>query len=1214
MFQVTATDRDKGLNGDISYTIVNDDHDQFAIDPKLGIITTLKRLTCERTCDSGDQNCKPKSCVVTVEARDGARPYPLTGRAYVTVSLLDENDHAPFIHFRYVPGGNSYATVDEGADLNKIITVVTVTDQDDGVNGQTTFSITKGNELGHFRMENPISIADSLIGFIKVDGRLDREQIAKYNLTIEAKDLGSPTKTSTAFLIIQVNDINDHSPVFVERSYSSHLSELVPIGSYVAGLTATDNDTGVNALVTYNIETGNELGWFNIDSRTGLVTTGKALDRETQSGLVLTISATDGGISPYTSYTNLTIVVWDENDEVPTFTQESYTVTFEEEVPVATSIVTVTAVDHDQGKNGSIRYMLDQEVELKYPGMFQMNQISGRLSTVKVLDHEERASYDVRVRAVDQGSPPLENTTIVHVTITDINDNRPVFYPVTYYASVLENKPAMTSVIQVKATDKDSGSNGQVLYSISQGAEQKFVIDISTGWISTTQTLDRETKASYTLTVVARDSGGLQSTVPATVEISVNDVADTPPVFSSPIGYSFTVLEDDGRNSPRLGRMVGQVSATTTDGSSIKYSITGGDQDGVFTINTNTGVITNVQEVDRESQSSYTLTVVAIGGPVHAQSSVVITVTDRNDNVPLYPAPSAQAYVVENWPVGHDVYLAKADDTDHDVNGKVTYTIATSSSDFFSVDNETGMVQLSKALTLTDLTQFTVTVEARDGGSPSLSSQHRVTIILRDVNDHTPTYEQSTYEVSIMESRPVNDRFFQVTATDTDSGMNGEVTYHIVLGNHDNQFGIFPDGVLYVAHPLDREGRDLYVLTVRATDKGVEPRHSDSNVTVHILDDNDNAPHFTNATYRFVMPEGSPRGTLVGVVMATDLDMGRNAELSYRLPEDLSGFSINAKTGIVTSVEVYDRELMLETTDLDYITFTVSVHDNGNPRLQDTATIEVTLEDTNDSPPEFTQNTYEASLYESAEINTLVVRISASDKDDGDNARISYIILSGNDGNRFTIDDVSGQIELSDKLDREEVSEYVLVVMAMDAGIPPHNATAEVRIAIMDDNDNAPVFIEMETEFSILETAQPGQYITEVSAVDPDFANNAIVSYQISAGNAGTPFHIDNNSGKVYLATALDYEDKSRYDITVTATDAGIPAMTSQMLLTIHVLDYNDNFPKFPSAPIRHTVQEGVAIGTSVAMVQGSDPRLWHQRGPQILHQGLRNRKDVISS
>nr|AUG84445.1 fat [Platynereis dumerilii] len=1187
IIQIRATDQDMGANGDITYFIVTDDYNQFSVDAKTGVLRNSDKLKCPTTCSPGEvasNSCKPRTCLIIVEARDGGRPIPMNGRAYIHVSLIDENDHDPTITVQYTPSGSTYAMVDEGAK-ESIIAVVSVTDDDDGVNGQTDLQITRGNERGHFRM-----VSITFANVIRVVGKLDRERVSKYNLTVEARDRGFPQRSSTAYVIIVVNDVNDHEPVFQMKSYSTRLSELVPIGSFVASVTATDNDTGINALITYSITAGNNLGWFTINNATGLVTTKAQLDHEQLSTVVLTIRAQDGATEPTQTSTNLTISIWDENDEVPNFSEDTYRVTLMEGLGAGREVITVKAEDNDQGLNGSVTYALDPDVDLMYPNMFSIDTVSGRITTRSILDREVQSTYNLVVRAQDAGNPPQSSTATVILNVTDINDNAPVFYPKNYYARVLENEPIHTSVVQVQASDPDFGDNGTVFYSIQSGAERLFAIHITNGWISTIGDLDREKKASYRITISAEDKGGLRALENAIVEIGVSDVQDSPPEFPSS-GYRFNILEDDSRRNARTGRRVGQVKATSADTlGTITYAISGGDKGGHFNINENSGVISTSKGIDRELQEVFSVQIVAKAGGMYGHTTVNISVMDVNDNVPTFNHDQLEGYVVENWPVGHEVFLASAMDADNGINSSLTYSMLPGSSGVFAVNRTTGMIYLAKSLSQSTQNSYTVQIEARDAGSPSLSSSTSVSIILRDVNDHTPDFEQTTYEVSVLESRPVNERFFSVSATDADAGLNGEVVYSIKDGNTRGSFGIFPDGVLYIASELDRETTDLYLLTVIAKDKGVEARSSSANVTVHVLDDNDNRPAFLNDTYTMSVKEGSPVQTFVGLVSAKDLDLGRNAEVTYSIEGKDIRFQVHPKSGAITTNRVFDREGQVEDMGSDVISIVVIASDSGLTKQEDRAVVNIDILDENDNDPVFARNYYEPSLYEDAEINTQVVRVGATDVDKGDNAKLTYEIVSGNEAGRFSINEVTGQITLTSRLDREVVSEYQLTVLAKDNGKPSRNSTTQVKVKILDNNDNMPRFSETQLTVDVEETSQPGAYITQVHATDMDIGVNSEISYSISAGDPGVKFRIDGSTGKIYVADYLDYESQRQYVLNVSAKDMGSPSLSSGMTCKINVLDSNDNAPSFTTASLVRQIEEDTRIGTSVITVRATDP------------------------
>ena len=1183
--QVHATDLDIGANADIDYSVINDKRDQFTVDRKTGTVRTSKTLECDKNdCTRGDL-CGKRSCVVTINAKDNGRPNPLVARAYVTVVLIDENDHDPNISFTYNPHtGGSYGTVNEGAALDSLVATVSVTDADDGDNGATTLEISNGNMLGHFKLRY---ITDKL-SIVQVAGRLDREVIGKYNLTLVASDKGTPQRSSTSFLILMVNDINDHSPVFKEKIYEATLSELVPVGSFVAGITATDNDSGINALITYAIVSGNDDDWFKVDEDTGLVTTKHQLDHEKKSRIVLRIRAQDSGATPHQTFTNLTISIQDENDERPKFSQDEYRITQREELRENIEIFTVNAVDNDQGKNGTVVYSLDPSVESEYPGVFTIDPISGRIVSKKKLDREQVPTYVIKVKASDKGGPPLFSYTTINLKLSDINDNAPIFYPVKYFASVSEAAKLHTSVLTVTATDKDEGPYADISYAITSGSVGKFVIDIKTGQISTSGFLDREQTPSYKLTINAYDSSS-QAEVSASVDILVTDVKDTPPEFKDASGYSFQVREDADNTALVVGRLVGQVRAVSRDvNSSVTYMISAGDPKSLFTINSASGVITTAKKVDREETEYFTLTITANGGQTYGTTTVNITILDVNDNAPRFAVSNAEAYVIENWPVGHDVYHASATDPDSGVNSELSYALMSGSSDTFNIHPTTGVVYLNKpVVSVNDV--FNIQVTTSDKGTPKKSATMNITIYVTDVNDHTPTFQKTTYEASISESILLNDRFFQVIAVDSDSGKNGELVYSITKGNVDNKFGIFPDGVMYVAQRLDREIQDNYVLTVTVTDKGFEPRKSSVNVTVHILDANDNRPIFENTPYVMHISENMPPSSYIGTVKATDLDLGPNAEISYKIQGSSSDVEIHPRTGVLTSLKSFDRESVAATFGKGSIVVTIVAADNGKPRLENSALVTINIIDENDEMPKFTRTSYTPIVKENIDVNMPVVKVVATDADVGDNGKVNYSIIAGNDGDKFSIDEYTGQIRVASSLDREVKDTYHLVVLAEDSGKKPKNNTVTVYVSVKDFNDNAPKFQQAEIRVDVLETLGVGEVITIVTATDDDIGNNAVISYAITAGNVDQTFHIDSNSGKIFLQVALDYEARHQYVLNVTAFDLGSPKLSSTVGIVINVRDFNDNAPVFPPSSLVRQITEGIPVNSLVLTVTASD-------------------------
>ncbi|XP_025729766.2 protocadherin Fat 4 [Callorhinus ursinus] len=1179
VLQVAAADADEGTNADIRYRL-QDEGTPFQMDPETGLITVREPLDFEAR----------RQYSLTVQAMDRGVP-SLTGRAEALIQLLDVNDNDPVVKFRYFPATSRYASVDENAQVGTVVALLTVTDADSpAANGNISVQILGGNEQRHFEVQ---SSKVPNLSLIKVASALDRERIPSYNLTVSVSDNhGAPpgaavqARSSVASLVIFVNDINDHPPVFAQQVYRVNLSEEAPPGSYVSGVSATDGDSGLNANLRYSIVSGNRLGWFHISEHSGLVTTGVAggLDRELASQIVLNISARDQGVHPKFSYAQLVVTLLDVNDEKPVFSQpEGYDVSVVENAPTGTELLVLRATDRDLGDNGTVRFSL-QEAETDQRS-FRLDPVSGRLSIIASLDREEQAFYSLLVLATDLGSPPQSSMVRINVSLLDVNDNSPVFYPVQYFAHIQENEPGGSYITTVSATDPDLGLNGTIKYSISAGDRSRFQVNAQSGVISTRMALDREEKTAYQLQIVATDGGNLQSPNQAIVTITVLDTQDNPPVFSQ-AAYSFVVFENVA-----LGYHVGSVSASTMDlNSNISYLITTGDQKGMFAINQVTGHLTTASVIDREEQSFYQLKVVASGGTVTGDTMVNITVKDLNDNSPHFLQAVESVNVVENWQAGHSIFQAKAVDPDEGVNGMVLYSLKQNSKNLFTINEKNGNISLLGPLDV-HAGSYQIEILASDMGVPQLSSSFILTVYVHDVNDNPPVFDQLSYEVTLSESEPVNSRFFKVQAFDKDSGANGEIAYSIAEGNTGDAFGIFPDGQLYIKSELDRELQDRYVLLVVASDRAVEPLSATVNVTVILEDVNDNRPLFNSTNYTFYFEEEQRAGSFVGKVNAIDKDFGPNGEVRYSFEMVQPDFELHAISGEIRNTRQFDRESLMRQRGTAVFSFTVIATDQGLPQpLKDQATVHVYMKDINDNAPKFLKDFYQATISESAANLTQVLRVSASDVDEGNNGLIHYSVMKGNEERQFAIDSTSGQVTLIGKLDYEATPAYSLVIQAVDSGAVSLNSTCTLNIDILDENDNTPSFPKSTLFVDVLENMRIGELVSSVTATDSDSGDNADLHYSITGTNNHGTFSISPNTGSIFLAKKLDFETQSLYKLNITAKDQGRPPRSSTMSVVIHVRDFNDNPPSFPPGDIFKSIVENIPIGTSVISVTAHDP------------------------
>ncbi|XP_017046203.1 LOW QUALITY PROTEIN: cadherin-related tumor suppressor [Drosophila ficusphila] len=1223
---VMASDNDLGDNSKITYYLAETEH-QFTVNPETGVISTTERINCPQQTNVKSSN--QKSCVFTVFARDHGSPRQ-DGRTYVTVNLLDTNDHDPIISFRYFPEGGKVATVDENAVNGTVVAAIAVKDSDSGLNGRTTVRIVSGNELGHYRLEEAADLH-----IVRVNGVLDREELGKYNLTVVAMDQGTPARTTTAHLIIDVNDVNDHEPVFEKSEYSAVLSELAPKGSFVASITATDEDTGVNALVHYDILSGNELKWFSMDPFTGLVVTAGPLDREVRDSVELSISARDGGPNPKFAYTQLKVTILDENDEAPQFSQSQQNITLGEDAPLQTVVALLTATDHDQGTNGSLTFALAPSVERLYPRQFALDAITGQLTTRRSLDREKTASYEIPVIARDQGAPtPQSATATVWLSVADVNDNDPEFYPIHYIYTLSDGdiqskeKPKAggeRTLLHVTATDQDEGDNSLIEYRLEAGGEGLFQLDARSGAVSLRGDIppSMHLKSHYRLQISARDAGQRRSQRDAVVEIVLKSKAETLECGQEgQSGYEFQMVEDHEQQKQLPGREVGIVQARAQEGKlmlPVEYDIIHGDPAQSFAIDHRSGRITTARTLDREEQAHYRLTILASSSSSSSSivsyglCSVHVAIIDLNDNAPIFALDrdsDPTIWLPENAAVGQEIYLSRVRDRDAGVNSRISYSLTNNPEQQFRIGQVTGVLYLQRPIRAEPGSVIHVELMATDGGSPPLSSKLSLSVRIADVNDHTPVFDHTSYETSLLETTKVNTRFFALGATDIDLGDNGRISYEIIDGNSERMFGVFPDGFLFVRASLDREERDYYALTVSCRDAGQPSRSSVVPVVIHVIDENDNAPQFTNSTFTFSIPENAPADTFVGKLTAVDRDIGRNAELSFTLSSRTQDFTIDARNGFIKTLRPFDREALVKlsrSTEAgneeernaasqgslagNYMLLEATVSDNGSPRLQDKVKVKVIVTDVNDNAPEFLRAPYHVTISEGALEGTHITHVFTQDADEGLNGDVYYTLAKGNEAGLFTLDSATGQLSLSRRLDRESKEIHILVVVARDAALKhPLSSNTSITVLVLDENDNAPEFTQSSSEVSVLETSRTDTELMRFRASDADQGVNSQVVFSISAGNRRDTFHIDSLTGSLYLHKPLDYEDVTSYTLNITASDCGTPSLSTTVIYNVLVVDDNDNPPIFPSTAIVRQIKEGIPLKTPIVTITADDP------------------------
>ncbi|XP_027402026.1 protocadherin alpha-10 isoform X6 [Bos indicus x Bos taurus] len=480
-----------------------------------------------------------------------------------------------------------------------------------------------------------------------------------------------------------------------------------------------------------------------------------------------------------------------------------------------------------------------------------------------------------------------------------------------------------------------------------------------------------------------------------------------------------------------------------------------------------------------------------------------------------------------------------------------------------------------------------------------------VEVEVKDINDNRPVFSTSEQKLSILESQPLDSRFPLEGASDADIGENAMLTY----GLSSNEFftldiinkkdkGKLP--VLVLSKLLDREENPQLRLLLTATDGGKPELTGSVTLQILVLDANDNAPVFDQTVYEVKMYENSANQTLVIWLNASDADEGINKEVIYSFsslvpPTIRRKFLINERTGEVRINDAIDFE------DSNTYEIHVDVTDKGNLPMVGHCTVLVEILDENDNSPEVVVTSLALPVREDAQVGTVISLISVSDRDSGANGQVTCSLTPESPFKLVSTFKNYYSLVLDSVLDRESVANYEVVVTARDGGSPSLSATASVSVEVADVNDNAPAFAQPEYTVFVKENNPPGCHIFTVSARDADAQENALVSYSLVERRVGeralsSYVSVHAESGKVYALQPLDHEELELLQFQVSARDAGVPPLGSNVTLQVFVLDENDNAPALlPSGPgggpsaVSQVVSRSVDAGHVVAKVHAVD-------------------------
>ncbi|XP_052011507.1 protocadherin beta-14 [Apodemus sylvaticus] len=544
---------------------------------------------------------------------------------------------------------------------------------------------------------------------------------------------------------IELQDVNDHAPEFMEDEILLKILESSHPGAVFPLKIAQDLDVGSNTVQNYTISTNPHFHLLTRNHSDGRkypeLVLDKALDREEQAQIRLTLTALDSGSPPKTGTTQVVIVVLDINDNAPEFAQGLYEVQVQENSPVGSLVITVSARDLDAGTHGELSYSLFQSSN-QVLRAFEINIITGEIRVRKLLDFEEIQSYRMEIEATDGGG--LSGKCTVVINVTDINDNAPELIMSLLISDIPENSPE-TVVAVFGISDPDSGDNGKMVCSIQDHLpfllkpnEENFYT------LVTERALDRESKAKYNITITVSDLGTPRLTTQHTITVQVSDINDNAPTFTQ-TSYTLFIHEN---NSPALH--IGTMSATDSDSGSnahITYSLLTPqdpqlDLDSLISINADNGQLFALRAMDYEALQAFEFHVGATdgGSPVlSSQALVHVVVLDDNDNAPfvLYPMQNASAPCTELLPraaePGYLITKVVAVDRDSGQNAWLSFQLLKATEPgLFSVWAHNGEVRTTRLLSERDVPKHRLVLLVKDNGDPPRSASVTLHVVLVD--------------------------------------------------------------------------------------------------------------------------------------------------------------------------------------------------------------------------------------------------------------------------------------------------------------------------------------------------------------------------------------------------------------------------------------------------------------------------------------------------
>ncbi|XP_060935794.1 cadherin-related family member 2 [Limanda limanda] len=907
-FNISATDAETEI---LTYQLTGPNAVYFHVGENTGIVTVANPLNVpdEFNMDLG------------VVVSDGPNKTP----GQLTLAFIEANNNPPIFQ-----EGSYDKVIREDTAVDTVLFMVRATDKDTLTGGIIIYSI---DQVTPNEGSSVFSIVPTT-GDVKLAERLNYTSLSTfYRLRINATDGGGNCHyqetnyfSSVVYSFITVEDVADLDPKFLGVPYIGRVEENVLVDTSVLKVIAIDQDIGINDVINYSIENSTPAGLFKISRDNGIISVMSPIDREVVGDTVtLTVKATESnpnihGILASTT-TDVLISILDVNDNVPEFYKcdgSSDALSCERashftgevlEHALGSIYINMTVKDHDKiSRTKLILEGTDKDLFSVEPQSTSSDSIVQLLvKEPNLLDFEKIQQIVLQVVAIDEDKPSVRSTATVTISIKDDNDNSPTFPHDTYKLNVSEHSPDGTIVAKITAEDPDTMDQGNITYRLLPDSMRLyFDVEPKTGtiYVKNMTLLDREVRSLYSVTLEARDTDEKPGNT--MLEITLTDINDQKPVFSRESYLAF--VEEGGKLEVKIEAT--DADDSDTENSQIVYGIMQSRFSDNFTIDPNTGVLTNRGELDREDldpklNGRIELNVTATDKgtpPLFAVVPVIINVEDINDNAPLFEA-SSYNFSVKEGERGAYVGSVYAEDLDQTTDfNRISFSIIEGSFGSFIIRTFAdergyrGNITVDPDIELdyeSTRKQFRLRVEAID-----LEQKIAVTTVdvyVLDVNDERPEFTP-TGPVTVKENTTVSGVIGSFTGQDKDG--NHSLVYELESMKcrcngslvSCSWFILDPTGEvrLNLSYTVDYEECDQAVIEAQVVDEFTEKGENNSVTTgelvIDIVDINDNAPEFIPSDSVFVVvSESASKGTSVAGVTAIDGDSGVNRQIDFKV-------------------------------------------------------------------------------------------------------------------------------------------------------------------------------------------------------------------------------------------------------------------------------------------------------------------------------------------